>query len=393
MRGWRTVALSDLCEIRIGRTPSRSQREYWGIGHPWLSIADMNQGRLLNTTKEQITQLAADIVMGPPVPVGTVLLSFKLSIGKVGISQIPIYTNEAIAALPIKDSAEIDAEFLYWTLRTINLTGEVDRAAMGQTLNKSKLARLRIPIPSLLEQRRIVKALDRVDALRAKRREAIRLLDDLAKFIFLDMFGDPVRNPMGWDVHRLGELLAMPLRNGLSPSSNGKVAAKVLTLSAITGARFDPAALKVGTFMETPPHRQCVQESDFLICRGNGNKNLVGRGFFPPTDMSDVAFPDTMIAARVSKKRIRPSYLEHIWSSRRVRNQLEQSARTTNGTFKVNQTMLEEINLPLPPLELQEEFSDKIRVVSELRKRHVSHLTKSDSLFSSVQHRAFHGEL
>src|SRR6266480_8059283 len=135
MTAWQTRLLSDVCEINIGRTPSRSEPAYWGQGQPWLSIADMSQGRELRSTKEHITSLAADTVMGPIVPPGTVALSFKLSIGKVGIIRIPMYTNEAIATLPIRSAGVLDADFLQWALRTINLTAETDDAAMGKTLN------------------------------------------------------------------------------------------------------------------------------------------------------------------------------------------------------------------------------------------------------------------
>ena len=106
---WRSWPLVELCEINIGRTPSRNSPEYWGAGWPWLSIADMNQGRRLRHTKEQISSLAASSVMGSPVAPGTVALSFKLSIGKVGIIDVPMFTNEAIATLPIRRHPHADA--------------------------------------------------------------------------------------------------------------------------------------------------------------------------------------------------------------------------------------------------------------------------------------------
>src|SRR5689334_3294562 len=114
---WQTAELESLCEITIGRTPSRSRLDYWNSGsHPWLSIADMNQGRFIRTTKEKITDSAVNESGCRQVSPGTLLLSFKLSIGKVSVSDIPLYTNEAIAALTIKDRGKIDPSFLYWAL-------------------------------------------------------------------------------------------------------------------------------------------------------------------------------------------------------------------------------------------------------------------------------------
>ena len=249
-----------------------------------------------------------------------------------------------------------------------------------------------IPLPPLSEQKRIAEILDRAEALRAKRRAALALLDELTQSIFLDMFGDPVSNPKGWAIRSLTDVLSISLRNGLSPSKSGKVLANVLTLSAITGSAFDPMASKESTFMTKPPDNQSVDQSEFLICRGNGNVNLVGRGFFPKSSMPDTTFPDTMIAARIDTQVERP-FLELLWNSRAVRNQIEASARTTNGTYKVNQTMLESVTFVCPPLELQKRFTNRTDSIAKQKDFLQSSLFELDQLFASLQHQAFRGEL
>jgi type I restriction enzyme, S subunit len=143
----------------------------------------------------------------------------------------------------------------------------------------------------------------------------------------------------------------------------------------------------------TPPETQTVNENDFLICRGNGNVRLVGKGYFPPSRMSDVAFPDTMIAARVSTDQVQRAFLQYVWNSPAVRSQVEALARTTNGTFKVNQTMLEGISFIVPPLPLQREFARRVRGVEKLKATQRASLAELDALFASLQHRAFRGEL
>lgn len=155
---WASPTLHELCEINVGRTPARANLGFWGEGEPWLSIADMNQGRIITRTKEQIT--AAGARAGRQVPPGTVLLSFKLSIGKVALAGIPLYTNEAIAALPIRDAERLDHRYLMRALEVLDLVGDSNRAAMGATLNKATLARVRVPLPPLGEQQRIVAILD-----------------------------------------------------------------------------------------------------------------------------------------------------------------------------------------------------------------------------------------
>jgi type I restriction enzyme S subunit len=203
---WTKAPLREICEVNIGRTPARNRSDFWGDGHAWLSIADMNQGRDLLTTKETITDLAIRECNCRPAEPGTVLLSFKLSIGKVGIAQIPLFTNEAIAALPIQDRTHLCAEYLYWALQSVDLTLGLDRAAKGLTLNKAKLLEIEIPLPPLAEQRRIAEVLDRAEALRAKRRAALAQLDSLTQSVFLDLFGDPATNPKGWPRKPAGEI-------------------------------------------------------------------------------------------------------------------------------------------------------------------------------------------
>lgn len=173
----RSATLDELCEINVGRTPARAEPAFWGSGHRWLSIADMNQGLSIRDTKEQIT--AAGARAGKVVQPGTVLLSFKLSIGKVAIADVPLYTNEAIAALPIKDDALLDARYLMRALQAMDLASGSNRAAMGATLNKRSLAQIQLPLVSLPEQRRIAAILDQADAIRAKRRQVRAHLDSL----------------------------------------------------------------------------------------------------------------------------------------------------------------------------------------------------------------------
>jgi type I restriction enzyme S subunit len=250
-----------------------------------------------------------------------------------------------------------------------------------------------IPLPPLAEQHRIVATLDLADALRAKRRLILTQLDALTQAIFVDRFGDPATNAKGWEVIRLQDTLLLSLRNGLSPSHSGKVTAKVLTLSAITGSRFNERAWKTSTFQSSPPTEQAVDERDFLICRGNGNIRLVGKGYFPTARMSDVTFPDTMIAARVNEDRIDRAFLQYIWNSNAIRRQIESLARTTNGTYKVNQTMLEEIVFVCPPLALQREFGLRVSSVESLKSAHFSSLAGMDVLFAALRDRALGGKL
>lgn len=203
------VPITSVCEIQVGKTPSRSNPLYWGNDSLWLSIADMNQGLVLEKTKEMITEKAIRDVNMKIIPKDTVLFSFKLSIGKVGITKVPMYSNEAIAAFFIKDHSELDTKFLYYVLKSVDHSIGSNKAVMGKTLNKEQLKKIQIPLPSPEDQKRIVKILDKADALRHKRKQAIGLLDDYLKSVFLEMFGDLNANDKNWEYLEFGNYISI----------------------------------------------------------------------------------------------------------------------------------------------------------------------------------------
>lgn len=187
------VKLGEVCEIRIGKTPNRSQTLYWGGDYPWLSISDM-KGKILCTTKEKITQEAVEKEKMQIVSKGTVVMSFKLSIGKVGILAENMYTNEAIANFVVKNNKMLFNEYLYYALQGMNFDSLTDRAVMGKTLNKAKLNNLSIVYNEPFMQQQIVLRLDGVNKLIESRKQQLSELSKLVKSRFNEMFGDPINN-------------------------------------------------------------------------------------------------------------------------------------------------------------------------------------------------------
>ena len=128
---WETVKLAAICEINMGKTPSRNEVNYWGGKNSWVAISDLKSDIYISKTKECITDLALKESGIKPVAKGTLLYSFKLSIGKVAITGKEIYTNEAIVALPIKDIKKVDLKYLYYAIQQVDLAGIGDKAVKG----------------------------------------------------------------------------------------------------------------------------------------------------------------------------------------------------------------------------------------------------------------------
>ena len=187
-----------------------------------------------------------------------------------------------------------------------------------------------------------------------------------------------------WPLESLASLLTESPRNGVSPSDGGTVRSSVLTLSAITGAAFNESASKEADFKVNPPTSKRVDHRDFLVCRGNGNLRLVGSGFFPKRDLPGVVFPDTMIALRVDSSRVDREYLEFVWRSQELRGQIEAGARTTNGTFKINQGVVEGLRIPVPPIGEQRRIAAVLRNADELRAKRRQAISLLDALVQSI---------
>jgi type I restriction enzyme, S subunit len=390
-----SARLGEICDIQSGGTPPRSRSDYYGGNIPWAKISDLEtaDGTVFET-EEHVTMAGLAAIRGRIFPKGTLLFAMYGSIGKMAFAGRDLATNQAILGIQVSDTARTLSRYLYHWLNANK--ARLLYAGQGITqknLSATYLRDLVVPLPLLDEQRRIAAILDQVDDLRYKRRVALQRVAELPQAIFYDTFGDPVTNLKQWPKKRFSELLTFPLRNGVSPSSAGQLTIEVLTLSSITGHRFKADAIKPGLFLSSPPESQRVTVADLLICRGNGNKDLVGRGFFPPRDMPTVVFPDTVIAARVDTHSVVLSFLELLWNLPSTRSQIERRARTTNGTFKINQAALEDIELIVPPLPLQNSFAKRVTAINSLASTAFAQETRLDLLFASLQHRAFEDTL
>lgn len=249
----------------------------------------------------------------------------------------------------------VDSAFFPFFIGSDIFLDEAIRVSVGSlspTANWKDLRTLEFDLPSLNKQHEIAGILSEAECLKGHYRNLLAACDDVVKSQFVEMF-----EGKEYPSSCLSTLVSS-MRNGLSPSKSGSHRSKVLTLSAITQGRFDSSAWKDGFFTEEPPADKRVSNEDFYVCRGNGNKHLVGTGEYSNVPMKDMVFPDTMIAARIKQEQIILPYLRCAWNQPSTRKQIEASAKTTNGTFKINQTALGNIKLLVPPLELQQEFAD-----------------------------------
>ena len=182
--------LDEIFDLQMGKTPSRSNADYWTDGqYDWVSIADLGTyQKYVEDTKEKISASAVKESGIKSVPANTVIMSFKLSLGKTAITQEPVYTNEAIMAFVPTGKYTVLPDYFYYLFSAKDWTKGTNRAVMGTTLNKATLGAVSITVPPLNEQRKIVMVLDKVSDLLAKRHQQLDKLDELVKSRFIEMF-------------------------------------------------------------------------------------------------------------------------------------------------------------------------------------------------------------
>ncbi|MGC9101337.1 MAG: restriction endonuclease subunit S, partial [Caldisericum sp.] len=178
-KSWEVVKLKDIAKIKLGRTPERKEKKYWENGSiPWVKISDLNNSVIYYTSENISNTAFKEKFKGEFIPKGTLLFSFKLTIGKVGILGIDAVHHEGIASLFVKED-RANKKFLFYLLQSLNYDHLLDTYIKGKTLNKEKLSILPIPLPPLEEQKQIAHILSTIDKkieVEQKRKEILKEL-------------------------------------------------------------------------------------------------------------------------------------------------------------------------------------------------------------------------
>lgn len=380
------INLNELCDINIGKTPSRSKPEYWGEGKKWLAISDLKE-KYIYETKEEITKLAIEKCNMKMVPKDTVVMSFKLSIGKLGIVKDDMFTNEAIANFKIKNKSLITKEFLYYALMTVNFNN-TDRAVMGATLNKAKLNTIKIPYFEVRVQDKIVNTLNKAKELIDKRKEQIEALDELVKSKFIEMFGDPYLNPKGWEVNNYEEICNF-ITDG--EHTTPKRCDEGIYLLSARNVLNHSLQLDDVDFIDEDEYiriskRIVPEENDILIsCSGS-----VGRVCKVPKNFKFQMVRS--VAILKLNENINATFMEWLIDSNYTQQQI---LKSINQSSQANlfQGKIKQLKAIVPPMELQNQFADFVKQIDKLKFEMEKSLKELEDNFNSLMQRAFNGEL
>jgi len=297
--------------------------------------------------------------------------------------------------LPILPGPELERRFLCYFLRQPSMVEHANSRAVGANLPRlspSALAEFEIPLPPVVEQRRIAEVLDRAEALRAKRRAALAQLDSLTQSLFLDLFGDPATNPKGWPKATLADVTEMatgyPFRSEEYVTSRDSV-------RLCRGANILPGRIDWRDLARWPASKK-AELADFNLKAGDVviamDRPWISEGF----KIAQVQPEDcpALLVQRVARLRGRNEmpneYLFHLLNQ----PAFTRHCRPTETTIPhISPKDIRSFAFPVPPIELRREFARRVTAVEKLKTAQRASLAELDALFATLQHRAFRGEL
>ncbi|NUG07202.1 restriction endonuclease subunit S [Acinetobacter bereziniae] len=263
-------------------------------------------------------------------------------------------------------------------------------------LSVKDINNIQIPLPPLEEQRRIASILDQADELRQKRQQAIEKLDQLLQATFIDMFGDPVSNPKGWDLVNLESLLAKKLISGAyfpkeTYVNSGGV--PMVHMGDVFYGVVKPDNLKQVNISNEEIKKYKITNKDILIARRSLTYDGAAKACLVECSNQDMIFESSLIRLSPNLVKILPEFLYHYLNNNDVRNKFIIPYITKSTISGINQANLNKVTVLLPPLAKQEKFIEICDKFKQFGKTLTHDLNKLDELFKSLQNQAFNGTL
>lgn len=394
---WLELPFAKVAEYNVGRTPARANAWYWnqtGDVEPWVTISDMPPYGIVESTKESISAEAFGRVFGGcHVPTGTLIMSFKLTIGRVATLGLPAVHNEAIISIFPKPG--IDQRYLGYYLSQVDYRQFQDRQIMGNTLNKSKIDRIPIPVLPEDEQRAIADVLDTIREAIAVQRRAEAAANELrrataGKIFTRGLRGESVMEsdlgplPESWSVIDFAEVREW-LQYGTSVHCTLETRPyPVLRIPNIESGRVNPTELKYADLPSDTAARYLLEPGDLIFIRTNGALDRLGACAVYQEEPVGALFASYLIRARL-KPVVDPRYVAYFYGSP-VGTALVAGSATpaADGKYNLNTGTIDSLPLLLPSS--REEQEEIVAIFSAIEDKISLHRQKAATLEALFDH-------
>ncbi len=378
--------LASISKIVAGQSPESSTYNSIGDGLPFFQgkadFQDMYPTARMWCTSEKRKEAEP----------GDILISVRAPVGAVNICNQKSIIGRGLAA--IRPSTELDGKFLYYWLKANER--QIDALGTGSTfkaITQETLKKIEVPVPPLDDQIRIAHLLGKVEALITQRKQHLQQLDDLLKSVFLEMFGDPVRNEKGWMITSLAQHGSF--KNGLN-FGKGESGASIRYLGVgdfKSKAKLDDFEnLSFIELNEQPAADYLLQDHDLLFVRSNGNKALVGRCMAVYPGAEKATYSGFCIRYRINNASLQPIFIAYLFRSSAFRRVLLQGGQGAN-IQNINQQILSSLPIPVPSEDLQKQFANIVDKVEFLQLHYRASLIDLNHLYGELSQKVFRGEI
>lgn len=394
IKGQKEYKIKELCKIIGGDPAPKGNDVYSDKGTPFLKMKDLGKYHLTNNLIEIENKVSDEIAKKNNLKIvkkGCILLprSGSVALNHRAILGVDSYMVSHICALEVIDKKILFNQFLYYYLRRISMEKITKRTTGLDAITFKDLGNIKISLPFIDDQIRIATLLSHVESLISKRKESIRLLDELIKSTFLEMFGDPVRNDKEWDTVTIGDLVR-EVKYGTSKSAKGGKYPYLRMNNITYDGYWDFSDLKYIDIDDSEKDKYIVQKGDLVFNRTN-SKELVGKTAVYDKD-DEMVIAGYLIRVRV-KKGINPWFIWGHLNSKYGKAKLFNLCRNIVGMANINANELQKIKILKPPTTLQNKFAQIVEKVKSIKTKYEANLTELENLYGSLSKRAFRGEL
>jgi type I restriction enzyme S subunit len=374
-QGWKQSELGSLADVAIGGTPSRDIPRYWISndvdGKPWVAISDLH-GRVIDCTSESITEAGIANSNVKLVKRGTVLMSFKLSLGRVAFAGCDLYTNEAIAAFLVYD--QITPTYLYYALPDAVRRAATDVAIKGATLNKKSLRKLIIRHPSPKSQEKIASILSTIDTAIEQTEALIEKYQHIKAGLMHDLFTRgvlpngqlrPPREqapelyqetaigwiPREWQLRHLGEMASIVsgVTLGTKTGPTDTIDAPYLRVANVQDGYLDLGDIKTVRISPKTLEQLRLESGDVLMNEG-GDFDKLGRGAVWHGEIENCVHQNHVFRVRCNATILVADYLSYFSESAFGKRYFVLSSKQSTNLASINSTQLKAYPIAVPSL-------------------------------------------
>ena len=375
------VNLADVCDIIAGQSPPSSTYNQEGNGTPFF------QGKADFGETYPTVRYWCDSPKKMSEP-DDILFSVRAPVGPTNINNINACIGRGLAAIRC---IEIERNYLLHYLR--GNEEKISSLGSGSTFKAitiGTLKELKIPLPSLDQQKKIAAILDAADAYRQKTKALIEKYDELTQSLFLDMFGDPLGNPKGWEKRTLNDV-CIKITDGEHGTVKRLDSGKLYLMAR--NVRHDSLEMDEVSYISQEDHeriyKRCNPEAGdlLLVCVGA----TIGRCCLVPFNFEDFSLARSVALIKPNNK-LNSLFLLYHFKDLHFQNKI-QNSRNISAQAGLYTGQIKKLKVILPPIELQNQFAERVKAIEEQKVQAQASLAQAEDLFNSLLQRAFKGEL